>query len=201
MICKAASTLGIIAFVCALAVADSAPVDPVRVSTTSELEQIGDRLLVIADPDSAMTMEEVLAGDYDDQARTFARTIPNLGYPRHPWWVELKVSNDTGQPAEHLLVLWRGRIHWLEAGIQSVSALPFPLRFLLATHPALIGRVLGIVYRVIAGHLIRQTGHTQQSARTGAVTLIQRRQWKAGGFPARERSALGMPSRVIRLGP
>jgi len=44
----------------------------------------------------------------------------------------------------------------------------------LATHPALIGRVLGIFYRLIAGHLIRQTGHTQQSARTGAVTLIQR---------------------------
>ncbi|QKK01892.1 MAG: hypothetical protein HND55_03985 [Pseudomonadota bacterium] len=84
---------------------------------------------------------------------------------------------------------------------QWVLSLPFPLRFLLATHPMLIGRVLGIVYRVIAGHLIRQAGLTQQSARTGAVTLIQRRQWKAGGFPVRERSALGMPSRVIRLGP
>jgi hypothetical protein len=55
-----------------------------------------------------------------------------------------------------------------------VLSLPFPLRFLLATNPALIGRVLGIVYRVIAGHLIRQAGLTQQSARTGAVTLIQR---------------------------
>ena len=51
---------------------------------------------------------------------------------------------------------------------------PFPLRFLLATNPVLIGRVLGIVYRVIAGHLIRQAGYTQQSARTGAVTLIPR---------------------------
>jgi hypothetical protein len=57
---------------------------------------------------------------------------------------------------------------------QWVLSLPFSLRFLLATHPALIGRVLGIVYRVIAGHLIRQAGFTQQSARTGAVTLIQR---------------------------
>jgi len=56
---------------------------------------------------------------------------------------------------------------------QWVLSLPFSLRFLLATHPALIGRVLGIVYRVIAGHLIRQAGFTQQSARTGAVTLIQ----------------------------
>ncbi|NDY96268.1 transposase zinc-binding domain-containing protein, partial [Wenzhouxiangella limi] len=55
-----------------------------------------------------------------------------------------------------------------------VLSLPYPLRFLLATHPALMGRVLGIVYRVIAGHLIRQAGFTQQSARTGSVTLIQR---------------------------
>ena len=52
---------------------------------------------------------------------------------------------------------------------QWVSSLPFPLRFLLATHPALIGRVLGFVYRVITGHLIRQTGHTQRSARTNTV--------------------------------
>lgn len=35
-------------------------------------------------------------------------------------------------------------------------------------------RVLGIVFRLIAGHLIRQAGHTQQTARTGAVRLIQR---------------------------
>ena len=48
-------------------------------------------------------------------------------------------------------------------------------RSMMPSHqPALIGRVLGIVYRVIAGHMIRQTGYTQQSARTGAVTLIQR---------------------------
>jgi len=44
----------------------------------------------------------------------------------------------------------------------------------LATHPSLIGRVLGIVCRVIAGHLIRQGGYTQQWARTAAITLIQR---------------------------
>jgi hypothetical protein len=41
---------------------------------------------------------------------------------------------------------------------QWVLSFPFPLRFLLATNPALIGRVLGIVYRVIAGHMIRQAG-------------------------------------------
>ncbi len=42
-------------------------------------------------------------------------------------------------------------------------------RFLLATNPVLIARVLGIVYRVIAGHLIRQGGYKQQSARPTAT--------------------------------
>jgi len=37
-----------------------------------------------------------------------------------------------------------------------------------------VGEVLGIVYRVIAAHLIKQAGFTQDSARTGAVTLNQR---------------------------
>jgi hypothetical protein len=35
-------------------------------------------------------------------------------------------------------------------------------------------RVLGIVYRVIATHLVRKAGYTHDRARTGAVTLIQR---------------------------
>src|SRR5690606_15090416 len=39
---------------------------------------------------------------------------------------------------------------------------------------ALIGRVLGIVCRVIVSHLIKQAGYPQQSARTGAITLIHR---------------------------
>jgi hypothetical protein len=37
-----------------------------------------------------------------------------------------------------------------------------------------MGRVLGMVYRVIATHLIKSAGHTHTTARTGAVTLIQR---------------------------
>ena len=37
-----------------------------------------------------------------------------------------------------------------------------------------MGQVLGIVYRVIAAHLINKAGFTRQTARTGAVTLIQR---------------------------
>jgi hypothetical protein len=37
-----------------------------------------------------------------------------------------------------------------------------------------MGRVLGIVYRVIATHKIKKAGQTHKMAHTGAVTLIQR---------------------------
>ena len=36
------------------------------------------------------------------------------------------------------------------------KSVPFPLRFLLASQPAVMGRVLGIVYRAIATHLTRK---------------------------------------------
>jgi len=39
-----------------------------------------------------------------------------------------------------------------------VLSFPYPLRFLLASRPAMMGQVLGIVYRVIATHLIKRTG-------------------------------------------
>jgi ribosomal protein S27E len=57
---------------------------------------------------------------------------------------------------------------------QWVLSFPYPLRFLFASRAAIMGQVLGIVYRVIAGHLIKKAGFTRQTARTGAVTLIQR---------------------------
>ncbi len=37
-----------------------------------------------------------------------------------------------------------------------------------------MGRVPGIVYRVIDMQRAKKTGHTHQAAKTGAVTLIQR---------------------------
>ena len=37
-----------------------------------------------------------------------------------------------------------------------------------------MGRVLGIVYRCIATHLVRKAGFSRKTAQTGAVTLIQR---------------------------
>jgi hypothetical protein len=48
------------------------------------------------------------------------------------------------------------------------------LRFLFASRPAVMGAVLGIVYPVIATHLVGKAGFSTKSARTGAVTLIQR---------------------------
>jgi hypothetical protein len=57
---------------------------------------------------------------------------------------------------------------------QWVLSFPFQLRFLFASRPGIMGRALGIVYRVIATHLVRKAGHTHATAHTGAVTLIQR---------------------------
>jgi len=57
---------------------------------------------------------------------------------------------------------------------QWVLSFPFPLRFLFASRPEIMGRVLGIVYRVIATQLVKKTDHTHQAAKTGAITLIQR---------------------------
>ncbi|MCC7257564.1 MAG: transposase zinc-binding domain-containing protein, partial [Gammaproteobacteria bacterium] len=57
---------------------------------------------------------------------------------------------------------------------QWVLSVPFPLRYLFATDPVAMGAVLGIAYRAIAAHLVKKTGLTQETGRTGAVTLIQR---------------------------
>jgi len=57
---------------------------------------------------------------------------------------------------------------------QWVLSFPYQLRFLFASRPEIMGRVLGSVHRVIATHLVRKSGYTHDRARTGAVTLIQR---------------------------
>lgn len=57
---------------------------------------------------------------------------------------------------------------------QWVLSFPFQLRFLFASRPELMCKVLSIVYRVISSHLIKKAGLTQKTAKTGAVTLIQR---------------------------
>ena len=53
---------------------------------------------------------------------------------------------------------------------QWVLSFPFPLRLLLASYPELMGKVLGIVQRVLSTHLIRKAGFTRAVAQSGAVT-------------------------------
>jgi hypothetical protein len=43
----------------------------------------------------------------------------------------------------------------MQEQLPRVLSCPYPLRFLFASRPAIMGQVLGIVYRVIAGHLIK----------------------------------------------
>ena len=58
---------------------------------------------------------------------------------------------------------------------QWVLTFPYPLRFLFAAKPQVLGQVLGVVYRAISTFHIKKTGFTVASgAKTGAVTLIQR---------------------------
>ena len=71
---------------------------------------------------------------------------------------------------------------------QWVVSFPYALRFLFATRPAVMGEVLGRVYRVIAGHLVKKAGETQASARTGAAGGCPRLE---GSFPADAASAVG----------
>ena len=53
---------------------------------------------------------------------------------------------------------------------QWVLSFPFQLRFLFASYPQLMGKVLGILYRTLATHITKKAGYDKQ---TGAVTLIQ----------------------------
>jgi ribosomal protein S27E len=57
---------------------------------------------------------------------------------------------------------------------QWVLSLPIPLRFLSAAHPKAMGEILRVVYHCLAEHLIERAHLTKQTARTGAITFIQR---------------------------
>lgn len=68
---------------------------------------------------------------------------------------------------------------------QWVLNLPFQLRFLFASRAAIMGQVLGIVYRVIATQLIKKAGQT--------VTTAQTR----GHAPTSTRSAVADPAAPV----
>lgn len=57
---------------------------------------------------------------------------------------------------------------------QWVLSFPYELRFLLAQQPAMMGKVLEIVYRTLAAHLTKKAGVSKRTAHTGTITLIQR---------------------------
>ena len=59
----------------------------------------------------------------------------------------------------------------LMTGIRGAE--PYSLRFLLASRPEIMGYVLGIIYRVIVTHLIKEAGFSRKTTRTGAVTLVE----------------------------
>ena len=52
---------------------------------------------------------------------------------------------------------------------QWVLSVPYPLRFLFARRPEVMGRVLGIVYRCIATRLLRKAGLSRKTAQTRVV--------------------------------
>ena len=62
----------------------------------------------------------------------------------------------------------------MQEQLPRVLSFPYQLRFLFASRPELMGKVLGIVYRAIAMYLIKKVGLTRKAAQSGAVTLVQR---------------------------
>jgi hypothetical protein len=69
---------------------------------------------------------------------------------------------------------------------QWVLSVPYPLRFLFASRPAIMGQVLGIVYRCIARHLIKKAAFSRKSAQAGAVGLTAR-------LPGKSRRQVSIP--------
>ena len=57
---------------------------------------------------------------------------------------------------------------------QWVLSVPFPLRWLFASEPRVLSKALEVVTRAISTYLVKKAGFTHTTAKTGAVTLIQR---------------------------
>jgi len=55
--------------------------------------------------------------------------------------------------------------------VPNYFSFPFPLRFLFASRPAIMGKVLGIVYRVVATHLIKKAGQTHCCPRVVKILM------------------------------
>lgn len=57
---------------------------------------------------------------------------------------------------------------------QWVLSLPIALRLLLARYPSELSKVMQIIHRAIATHIVNKAGFINKQAKTGAGTLIQR---------------------------
>lgn len=57
---------------------------------------------------------------------------------------------------------------------QWVLRFPYQRRFLFVNWPEIMSWVLGIVYRVITTHFMKEAGFTKKIVQTDAVTLIRR---------------------------
>jgi hypothetical protein len=86
----------------------------------------------------------------------------------------IRASDEAFAPAVAPGAWLSQQLCWWMSCYAAVLSFPYPLRFLFASRPDVMGKVLGIVYRVIATHLVRSAGFTRDNAHTGAVTLIQR---------------------------
>ncbi|MEE9343556.1 MAG: hypothetical protein V3V12_07995 [Gammaproteobacteria bacterium] len=51
------------------------------------------------------------------------------------------------------------------------------LRFLLASRSDIMGKVLGVVCRALATHLIHQAGYIRTTARTGRIPGLRVENW------------------------
>ena len=99
---------------------------------------------------------------------------PSCGARRMAESAALLVDEVLPREPMRQLLPWMACSRAMQEHLPRVLSFPFQLRFLFASRPELMGKVLGIVYRAIASHLIKKAGLTQKTAQTGAVTLIQR---------------------------
>jgi hypothetical protein len=95
------------------------------------------------------------------------------------WWRPQRTWSTTCSPPcpWPLLRILRSRHSCIPAHhAQWVLSFPWPLRFVFATDPALLARVLGIVTRALSTFLIHRAGLSVGcGAQTGIVTLIHMR--------------------------
>jgi hypothetical protein len=54
---------------------------------------------------------------------------------------------------------------------QWVLSFPFQLRFLFASYPQIMGKVLGIVYRTLATHITKKTGYKKRG-QVACLTIL-----------------------------